>query len=62
MTPKEKELKNLLQDPTERDKDGIEFFLSEGNIMPNGDLTSFLYGAKKYHDYLQNKINKLIEE
>lgn len=56
----EQGLKTLLQEPDLRDQKGIDFFLSDGNILPNGDLTSFLYGAKKYHDYLQIKIDKIM--
>jgi hypothetical protein len=54
------ELINLLQNPDQRDKSGIKFFFSKDNIMPNGDLISFLYGAKKYHDYLEDKIEGMI--
>lgn len=56
-----KGLKTLLQEPDLRDQKGMDFFLSDGNILPNGDMTSFLYGAKKYHDYLQIKIDKLCD-
>lgn len=57
-----KVLENLLQNPDERDNKGMLFFLSEENIMPNADMTSFLYGAKKYHDYLENKIVAIIKD
>lgn len=53
------ELEKLLQEPNLRDIKATEFFLSDDNILPNGDLLSFVYGAKKYHDYLKNKIDKM---
>ena len=50
-------LENLLNDD-KRDSKGIEFFMSEGNILPNGDMTSFLYGAKKFNDFLLNRLTE----
>lgn len=60
--PTDEGLKDLLQNPEIRDKHGMNFFLSDANILPNGDMTSFLYGAKKYHDYLEIKISKLLDQ
>jgi len=56
----EEGIKTLLQEPKLRDQKGMDFFFSDGNVFPNGELTSFLYGAKKYHDYLKIKIDKLL--
>lgn len=52
-------LDNLLQEPDLRDEKATNFFLSDANMLPNGDLLSFVYGAKKYHDYLQLKIDNV---
>lgn len=54
-------LNSLLLDPEIRDFKAMHFFISSGNIMPLGDIQSFAYGAKKYHDFLELKIEEILK-